>query len=469
MYPQDSFHPNAQPVKGLPPVTPPSGKFLAQLFLVPLAIVAGIALVFLTIVWLFGDVLGGLGGPHTPAQFLEKLDKSNADVRWRAAADLAQTLLRDEQLASNSRFALDIAERLRKGMDAAAAGEKAVDDRLRKHPYLAERLSKLAQELPDPERNADDPNWKALQDDWKKLEPELNYVQFLSAALGNFSVPAGAPLLNELAMREPEGVNIIAALQRRRAVWALANLGENLKRFDKLPAERQDAILAELEEEAQGKQTERSRWAQDMLDYLKRRQAGQKQALGVDVALERCAQDRQDPSLRELAGFAMGFWEGTPEENRRMDQALLRLTSDPGTGDETLAKLLDARSEKDKESVPVTKKPGSRIHYNAAVALARRGAAGDYLGLLEEMLDEEAQRDNHRLRRPNGREDPDEATANLTVISALKAVDELHAKRPELLASRPGLRQAIDKLTGSPNAAVRAEAKRVQAALDQGK
>jgi hypothetical protein len=469
MYPEDSRRPDAPPVKGLPPVTPPSGKFIAQLFLVPLAIVGGIALVFLAIVWLFGDVLGGLGGPRTPVQFLDKLDKSNPDVRWRAAADLAQTLLRDDQLASNPRFALDLAERLRKTMDAAAAGDKAVADRLSKHPHLAERLSRLVQNQPDPERDPSDADWKALEDDWKKLEPDLNYVMYLSACLGNFAVPAGVPLLNEQALKEPLDVNIAVTLQRRRAVWALANLGENLRRFDQLPPERQAAVLAELEEEVSGKQAERSRLAQMMHDYLKDRQAGKRGTLGADVALERCAQDDQDPFLRELAGFALGFWEGTPDENKRMNQALLRLTSDPGTGNETLAKLFDSRGDKDKDSVPITKRSGSRIHYNATVALARRGADGDYVSRLEEMLDEEEQLKNHRLQRPNGKEDPDEATAYLTVLSALKAVAELQARRPEMLANRPALAVAVAKLKESKNAAVRAEAERTRIVLGQAK
>jgi hypothetical protein len=466
MYPEDSSPPDSASVKGLPPVTPPSGKFIAQLFLVPLVIVGCIALIFFGIIWLFGDVLGGLGGPRTPEQFLDKLDRSNVDVRWRAAADLAQVLLRDDQLASNPRFALDLAERLHKAMDSAAAGEKALAERLARHPHLVERLSRLVQGEPDPQRDSSDAEWKTLEAQWKALEPDHNYVLYLSAALGSFALPVGAPLLSELAAKEPVEVNIIVTLQRRRAVWALANLGENLKRFDQLPPERQAAVRADLEEEAAGS-GDRGRWARDTLDSLQARQTGKPATLGVDAALVRCAADVQDPFLRELAGFAMGFWDGTPDENQRMEKALLRLTQDDGRGDETLARLFINKEDAQKDSLPITTRPGLRIQYNANAALARRGSMKVRLDLLEEMLNEEEQRACHRLRRANGQEDPDEATAYLTVFAALKAVAELHSKRPEIITERPSLLQAVKKLTQSPNAAVRAEAERTRITLSQ--
>src|SRR5205823_1169386 len=76
--------PNASPgndqeqARGLPTVVPPSGKFIAQLFLVPLIIVASVFGFLLFVNWLVGSV-------RSPSDFLNKLDSPNADVRWRAA------------------------------------------------------------------------------------------------------------------------------------------------------------------------------------------------------------------------------------------------------------------------------------------------------------------------------------------------------------------------------------------------
>ena len=102
--------PNYEPVKGLPPVAPPSGKFLIQLFLVPGLIVA----IALAVVWGFGWLVGG---SYSAEEFLKDLRNPNAEYRWRRANDLAQVLPRDKALASNPKFALDLAELLRQGME----------------------------------------------------------------------------------------------------------------------------------------------------------------------------------------------------------------------------------------------------------------------------------------------------------------------------------------------------------------
>ena len=80
------------PPRGLPPVTPPSGRFIAQLFLVPGAIVFVAVLLLMMFHNLFGDSL-------TAPQILRQLDSTNPDIRWRAASDLATALERSESLA----------------------------------------------------------------------------------------------------------------------------------------------------------------------------------------------------------------------------------------------------------------------------------------------------------------------------------------------------------------------------------
>src|SRR5947209_7767626 len=98
--------PSADP--GLPPVAPPSGRFIAQLFLVP-----GLITLVLVLIWLAGHYL--VAEKRSPKYFIDNLDSSNEDIRWRAASDLAQVLKRPESidLASDAGFALDLAERLK--------------------------------------------------------------------------------------------------------------------------------------------------------------------------------------------------------------------------------------------------------------------------------------------------------------------------------------------------------------------
>src|SRR5712671_5220379 len=88
--------------KGLPPVTPPSGRFIVQLFLVPGLIVAVAVVILMGFRYL-------VGGSRSTEHYLRDLDNPNADIRWRGAHDLAQVLKRPESLAlaSDPKFALD--------------------------------------------------------------------------------------------------------------------------------------------------------------------------------------------------------------------------------------------------------------------------------------------------------------------------------------------------------------------------
>src|SRR5438105_2850641 len=98
----------AKPDPGLPPVQPPSGRFIAQLFVIPGLIILVVVLVVMGLsYWNSG---------RDPSYFLQQLDSDNADVRWRGASDLAQILKRSEPAAlrwkADPNFALDLAERL---------------------------------------------------------------------------------------------------------------------------------------------------------------------------------------------------------------------------------------------------------------------------------------------------------------------------------------------------------------------
>ena len=334
---------------------------------------------------------------------------------------------------------------------------------------MADRLAKLTKEDRAKEQ-------ESLYHKWK-------FVLFLGSCLGNSMVPVGVPLLNEMAANRQGSDAKVVARRRWQAIWALANLGENQKRFDKLPPERQEAVLAELEREAATGKTERRQRAEIALRCLKGQRDGRPAAAGVGATLAACATDA-NPFLREMAAFALTFWEGSrdPEikavvpsqvfpfvipfaraESDVMEQALIRLTYDDGHGDQLLTPFYDEEEPDAPESRALTRNPGLSIRYQAAVALARRGSSKARLDLLAEMLDEDLQRQNFYLKRKDGQEVPDEGAARTTLDNALKAVVKLYEKRPDLDLKE--LEEALEKLTHSANVAVRTEAERTRIAL----
>jgi hypothetical protein len=277
---------------GLPPVAPPSGRFIAQLFLVP-----GLIVFVLVLIWLAGHYL--VAEKRSPDYFLRNLDSSNEDIRWRAASDLAQVLNRPESidLASDSKFALELTERL----------EVALRDLEKQEQELAKESGKMSEQ----ER------LKAA----RRLKPQRKYVLFLISALGGFTAPVSAPLLCKIATREPDTGDREAILRRRQAVWALANLGDKLKRFkQELSEEKRQKVIATLKD-AQASPGPRGEYARAAYLYLT-----ENKLFGVDTALEKCA-DADDPFLRELVATALNFWDGP-----RVLPTLEKLANDDGHG-----------------------------------------------------------------------------------------------------------------------------------------
>jgi hypothetical protein len=290
------------------------------------------------------------------------------------------------------------------------------------------------------------------------LEAARKYALYLGSSLGSFTVPVGVPILKEIALKDTGQEPKELARRRRQAVWSLANLGMNLKRFDALSPVEQDAALETLKTEASGS-GERGRWAKSALDRLQDRRAGKPHALGDDYLT---LADAEDPFLRELVAFSLNFWEGDSRENERINETLSRLSRDMGKGEELLTQLAD---EEDTATQTITKYPGLKIRYNATIALARRGSPRVSLAMLKEMLDESAQMDNFRRKLSDGKEVADEALARQTVVTTLQAIAELHRKAPQRDLSE--LRPAIDKLADSDNVLIRTEVKNTQNALDK--
>jgi len=104
---------------------------------------------------------------------------------------------------------------------------------------------------------------------------------------------------------------------------------------------------------------------------------------------------------------------------------------------------------------------GWEVRYNAAGSLARLGAKDVPWNVLAEMLDENQQMRNFRVRLESGVIVPDEAAARLTMISALKAIRQWHAKQTGPMESSRDyavVAVAVDRLTESPVAEMKKQA-----------
>lgn len=291
-----------KPDAGLPPVQPPSARFIGQLFVIP-------GLIILVVVVLFILSVLFVKREREPDHFLAQLDSNNLDIRWRGASDLAQILKRPEPATlrwkADATFALDLAERLQTA-----------------RKVLLEEEEKMAAEIA---RSTD----KDRHLMWRKLRPQRDLISFLASALGEFHMPVGAPLLCKIA-EHPSSADLKGnTLQRRKAVWALMNMGENLKNFTKMPQEQQEAALATLREEADKGTTPRADWARTALHYLDPasvRIRGHGSIVRVDESLVRLAED-EDTFMRELVAMAFNFWDGPEAE-----ATLLKLARDNGRG-----------------------------------------------------------------------------------------------------------------------------------------
>jgi hypothetical protein len=423
---------------GLPPVEPPSAQLMVRLFLVPGLIVAGLVLLFLAGPMLYRAVSGALGlssSDATADQYLRRLDSDNLDIRYRAASDLAQVLLRNDELAADPVFALELASRLAEAIDRSEAAEKK----------FAERFDGLSA------------GEKARES--KALEADRVLITYLGAALGNTMVPAGASELRRLA-GQTSGMEALALAERRRlALFALGNLGMNAERFDALPAEKKEAVLEKLTA-ARSKEAHTAR-ADAARKYLEARMAGKPESLGVLPCLVACAAE-DDPFLRQAAALASNFWQGTPQEEADLEAALVTLAHDDGRGQE----ILDRRREGDPaygQTWPEVKRKGYAVQANAVIALARRGSTKTRLDVLEELLNPEVLATIYVIRSKDGSEKPDHAPIAAALFGATRAVPVLASKRKGLSLDR--IRARLEELVKSSNRDASVDAARALKAL----
>lgn len=283
------------PTTGLPPVTPPSGRFIAQLFLVPGMIVLVAVLIILGMNYMF------VGG-YSPAYFYGKLDNDNPDIRWRGASDLAQVLERKDSAALryDVEFALGLTDRLKKSWDELLRQEESVAATI---------------------KGRDDKESKRA---WRKLAASRDHVDYLAAALSNFPMPVALPVLSEIALRkdgpDPRGT----VLHRRKALWSLARLGDKTKGFAGAPEDQRAKILDDLKTAALSGDAKRSVWAKNALAYLEPKGPPADDVVRVDRLLAETSK-ADDKFLRVQTALAANFWEG-----ESIEPTLVRLAHDDG-------------------------------------------------------------------------------------------------------------------------------------------
>ena len=145
--------------------------------------------------------------------------------------------------------------------------------------------------------------------------------------MGEFHAPVGAPVLCAILKHDTSPDLNGNILQRRKALWALINLGENLRSFTTIPAEQRQNLLAGLKEEASSPNSARAGWSRTALYYLDKTALPSGDLPGivkVDEALVATA-DADDRFLRKLTGMAFNFWDG-----EQVEATLLKLTKDMG-------------------------------------------------------------------------------------------------------------------------------------------
>lgn len=284
---------------GLPPVQPPSGRFIIQLFVVPGAIIFTVVTIVLGLSY-YGKRV------RDPDYFLAQLDSENPDIRWRAASDLAQILKRPEPATlrwkADPKFALDLAERLDAEFKDLREQEKQVAGQIAQSTDVGKQLL------------------------WRKLRSQRDRIRFLGGALGEFHMAAGAPVLCAIVQNADSPDLLGNTYQRGTALWALMNLGVNLKAAAKIPPEQRQAMVAALNEEAAKPNSPRAGWARTALYYFDKSASVAGPIVTVDdtLALSATADDR---FLRQLTAMAFNFWDTANAE-----PILLKLAQDDGHG-----------------------------------------------------------------------------------------------------------------------------------------
>ncbi|QDU31596.1 hypothetical protein ETAA8_67560 [Anatilimnocola aggregata] len=181
-----------RPTDHLPPVEAPTAAFIMQLFLIPLAIVSIVVLLWLSFSWL------AQAGRDDPKKLVEEL-RRGTDVSWQSGYTLAEVLR-----SPDPRY-----------------------DELRRDSSLAKELVSLVEsDLAHPLHGGND------KGDVLRIKRRM----FLCRAIGSFNVLDGAPLLARLANEEKDPLEVSVRLSALEGLATLArNVGaEELRKDDKV-------------------------------------------------------------------------------------------------------------------------------------------------------------------------------------------------------------------------------------------
>jgi hypothetical protein len=294
--------PSPVPDRGLPPVTPPSARFIAQLFVVPSIIVLIAVLLLMAFRFL-------MVSSNDAPQFLQAIDSDNEHIRWRGANDLAAFLQRNEpdsiRLKADPKFALDLVERLERAYERYLVQEKAVHEAIRGTAR--------------PEDH---------EQEWLKIRKSRDAVTFLISATADVQIPVAVPVLCQIAERE-QGFHLKSnRLLQRQALWALANLGNHLREFPKLPHDQRAAIREVLERQSQppANRALAAVTARHYLGLLENNAEITPQPKIVDATLKQLSQS-DDVFVRKQVAMACCHWPGQLTE-----AILVTLSRDDGHG-----------------------------------------------------------------------------------------------------------------------------------------
>lgn len=425
------------PEAGLPPVSPPSGKHILKLFLVPGLIVTAVVVFLIGAQWIFGT-------KYTAEKFLKDLNDSTYQVRWRAASDLSQVLKSDKELATNVELALGLTARLQASLDEAEKYEK----------QWQEELSKKGWDDAD----------KTLRD---RVFGERSYSQFLISSLGQFYIPVGVSALADIA-RTKEGVNEAIVQQRRyKAVISLGTLGERIPHFDQLPDEKQQQVLNALQIAAKSSDN-KATWAQEALELFKKTKSGQLPESSQTLAAFELTASDDDPQLRHLSAWSLGFWKGDLAV-----ELLISLINDDGHGEVPLD-LAQERATQEKQGstkdidprrIRTAEQYRRLIRYQALTGLASQGSEriSAHLNLLKEMLNFEELKKQYTFRDKQGNEIVDSDLVITTIKSGLLAVRKIHKAQPQLISQE--FRTAVELLTKNKNSTINTAASQTLAEM----
>ena len=257
----------------LPPVEAPTGAFIMQLFLIPVAIVSIVVLLWLSFSWL------AQAGRDDPKKLVAEI-RRGTDVSWQSAYTLAELL---------------------------RSPDPRYDEVRRDEKLAAELISLVEADLKQPLKGGND------KGDRQRVERRM----FLCRALGAFTIPDAAPLLARLANEEKDPMEVEVRLAALEGLATLArNVGpEELRKDDKV-------VQAVLEASRSVVDDSRSQPADKESEYRPRSEVRAVAAFTLGVIGGEAAKKRLTIMLSD--GYAAARYNAATGLCRQGDEAAVR-------------------------------------------------------------------------------------------------------------------------------------------------